>query len=89
MTTIDGRPVRKLYIGRQGPAGPAGVGAPHTHNQSSPAATWTINHNLGRRPAGVAVYIGGALVDAAVSIVSVNTIEIAFSSARAGAAEVF
>ena len=36
-------------IGPQGPPGPPG-GAPYTHVQAVPAATWTIQHNLGRRP---------------------------------------
>lgn len=36
----------------RGPAGPAGApgGAVYTFTQATPAAQWTIPHNLGRRP---------------------------------------
>lgn len=34
--------------GPQGPVGPPG-GTVYTHTQSTPAATWVIDHNLGRR----------------------------------------
>lgn len=38
--------------GPAGPAGPAGApgGAVYTFTQATPAAQWTIPHNLGRRP---------------------------------------
>lgn len=34
--------------GPTGPAGPSGTG--FIHHQISPGATWTITHNLGRKP---------------------------------------
>ncbi len=37
--------------GPQGPSGPQGPpgGSAYVHTQTSPAATWIINHNLGRK----------------------------------------
>lgn len=43
-----------------GPAGPAGAGVVHT--QSTPAASVTITHSLGRLP-NVDVYVAGDQVD--------------------------
>lgn len=34
--------------GTQGATGPPGVGGIYDHHQISPAATWTITHNLGK-----------------------------------------
>lgn len=57
-TVIRPRVVRKTVITvGQGPAGapantgPGGSDAHYVHQQNTPAATWTINHNLGKRPA--------------------------------------
>jgi hypothetical protein len=51
--------------GAQGPAGspgPAG-GAIYTHTQSTPAAVWTVAHNLGRRPSiAVTDHLGNVLI---------------------------
>ena len=41
---------RVVETGRQGPAGRDGVdgrGGVYRHSQTTPSATWTINHNLG------------------------------------------
>ena len=73
-------------IGLQGPAGVGGSGGRYLHTQSSPAATWTINHNLGLTPA-VAVYsVGGLELEAEVVIVSQNQIQVLFVVATAGTA---
>jgi hypothetical protein len=43
-----------VVIGRP-PAG--GGGAAYTHIQTTPAATWTVEHNLGLKPAPIAVLV--------------------------------
>ena len=39
-----------VTVATAGPQGPGGGGAAYVHTQSTPATTWTINHNLGFRP---------------------------------------
>jgi len=46
----------------KGPPGEAGSGSVYVHTQSTPAATWTITHGLGRVPHNVQVLIGGVEV---------------------------
>lgn len=65
------------------PPGPVLNG--YTHTQASAAATWTINHNLGRYPT-VDVIIGGAVVDAAVVHASINQAVVSLNAAFAGIA---
>jgi hypothetical protein len=38
------------------------------HPQVTPAATWSITHNLGRKPHGVTIYVDGELVDTDVHV---------------------
>lgn len=48
--------------GAPGPAGPPG-GATYVHAQSTPAAVWTVAHNLGRRPSiAVTDHLGNVLI---------------------------
>lgn len=54
---------RTVLVPMRGPAGPSGSADAVTHVQSTPAATWTIPHGLGRVPSVVTVWIGGDLVD--------------------------
>lgn len=63
-----------IYVGR------------HVHTQSSPATSWTVNHNLGRRPCVAILSTGGVEVDAAVTHVSSNQLTIEFVAAFAGQA---
>jgi hypothetical protein len=77
--------------GPQGPAGPAGPSGPSGGQsvfvQSSAASVWTINHNLGYRPAGVMVMdSGGTEVEGLVSYPDLNTVVITFSAPFAGTA---
>jgi hypothetical protein len=44
--------------GPPGPPGPPGGGV-FVHDQTSPAATWTIAHGLGRKPHAVSIFIDG------------------------------
>lgn len=56
-----------LAVAEQGPPGPqgppgGGAGATYTHNQTSPAAVWTVAHNLSRYPSITVVdNLGGQL----------------------------
>lgn len=74
--------------GPQGPAGPPGssVGSTYIHNQSTPATTWTITHNLGKYPSIVVVDSGGTVVQGGANYVSVNLLVITFSAAFSGRA---
>ncbi len=53
---------------------------------NTPLLVWTINHNLGFRPAVEVFSVGGAEIDAAVLHTSVNQTVISFSTATAGSA---
>lgn len=78
-------------VGPQGPPGEPGADgssglAAHVHSQSSPALTWTINHNFGYRPGVTILSIGGVEVKADVIHTSVNQTVIQFVVATAGSA---
>lgn len=71
--------------------GPSGSVGGYTHVQSSPSASWLINHNLGRYPlCQVLIDIDGdtfpELVIADVEHNSVNQTAITFPSAQTGRA---
>lgn len=73
--------------GVQGDTGPQGeqgpTGGAVTHTQSSPSASWIINHGLGRYPV-VEVIVGGELVMADISFIDVNNIAVVFAQATTG-----
>lgn len=70
--------------------GPPGNVARHEHTQSSAAALWTVNHNLGLWPSAVTVLSpGGVEVNAEVVHVTVNQLTIHFAAAYAGTARIF
>lgn len=71
-----------LSVG-QGPAGAAGAGiAPF--NFLTPATTWTINHNQGRRVLVGLFSVGGLEMYAEVLQVSINQVLVTFDSPTAG-----
>jgi hypothetical protein len=76
-----------VVIGR--PAA-GGGGAAYTHVQSTPAATWTVEHDLGLKPVPIAVlldsYDGPAWCD--VTYPDSNTAVITLDSAETGRATV-
>ena len=63
-----------------------GGGAAYVHTQASPAATWTINHNLGFRPSVELLDSGSQEIDGAISHPSVNQTVITLNPATAGLA---
>lgn len=57
--------------------------------QVSPLSTWTVNHNLGRRPTAVAVLSpGGVEVEAGVIHVSNSQLVVQFSQPYSGSVRV-
>lgn len=84
---------QKPAAGAQGPPGPAGPPGPqgppgqsitYTHTQITPAAIWTIKHNLEKYPSVTVVDSAGSVVLGAVKYISENEIEITFSAAFSG-----
>jgi hypothetical protein len=61
-------------------------GNAYVHTQSTPATTWTINHNLGFRPAVELLDSGSQEIDGAISHPTVNQTVITLSPATAGLA---
>lgn len=57
-----------------------------THEQSTPSATWTITHNLGKNPAVTIVDSSGNEWQTAIEHVSPNQCVVRFSSAFSGRA---
>jgi len=73
--------------GATGPAGPAGpVGGTYDYVQGTPAAVWTIVHNLGYRPQVSVVDSANNVVEGDYSYPDANTMVLTFSSAFSGVA---
>jgi hypothetical protein len=64
----------------------ASGGGDYSHTQATAAATWTVNHNLGRRPAVTVMTAGGLEVLAEVLHTSVNQVLVTFDQPTAGLA---
>lgn len=78
-----------IYRGDGTTAGglPLGAGSPNfIHTQGSAATSWTVNHNLGFRPAVEVFSAGGAEVDAEILHTSLNQTVISFNAAVTGSA---
>jgi len=56
------------------------------YNQATPAATWTITHNLNRYPAVSVVDTGGSVVEPDVRYTDANALVVTFGSATSGKA---
>lgn len=75
--------------GPPGPRGPAGSGSGYAHVQASPAAVWTVRHNLGFRPGGVLAYdTDGEPIQGKVRHLNENVTLIEFFTSVAGCADV-
>lgn len=66
--------------------GGGGSAGGYDHVQNSAATTWTINHNLGYRPAVSLLSVGGVEMEATVTHISANQVQATFASAVAGRA---
>jgi hypothetical protein len=64
------------------------AGCGFTHTQSTPAATWTVNHTLGRYPKSVTVIVSNFEVLADVETPSTTQVVITFATAQSGRAEI-
>jgi hypothetical protein len=73
-------------VGPQGPSGSTTIF--YTHNQATPAATWTINHNLNGHPTAVVFDSANTQVEGTFSYPSTDQMLINFSSAFSGTAYV-
>jgi hypothetical protein len=82
----------RVQLGQQGPRGAPGESGGevalegYLYTQGSPSATWTINHNLGRRPAVTLLTTGGVEFDGQITHVSLNQLVVSLVSAVAGTA---
>lgn len=77
----------RVTISARGPQGaPGPASAFFEHVQAVASDAWTINHNLGFRPAVTVFSPGGVEVEADVIHVSVNQTVIAFAAPQAGSA---
>ena len=74
-----------LVAGARGPQGPSGASG-YVHTQSTPAATWTIIHNLGRIPLSCEVSIGDEVVYTDTSYPDTTTAVLTFASPQSGVA---
>jgi hypothetical protein len=80
-----------IEVAEQGPQGPPGADtdaalAGFTHDQSSPASTWTINHNLGRKPIITLLTTGFVEFEGQLTHMSDNQTIANFATAIAGTA---
>lgn len=63
-----------------------GGGLAYIHTQSTPAATWTINHNLGYRPSVELLDSGSQEIDGDISHPTINQTVVTLSPPTAGLA---
>jgi hypothetical protein len=59
----------------------------YTHIQSSPSTTWTITHNLGRRPNVSLINGSNEVVEGSIVHTSINVVTVTFNSSLSGIAE--
>jgi hypothetical protein len=58
----------------------------YSHNQSSPSATWTITHNLGKVPSVTIIDSSNRVVFGEVEVINSNEIVLYFNGAFSGKA---
>jgi hypothetical protein len=85
VTEGDTTVVTVTTAGPQGPGGGGGAAA-YVHTQSTPATTWTINHNLGFRPSVELLDSGSQEIDGDISHPTVNQTVVTLNPATAGLA---
>ena len=72
--------------GPTGPQGPAGNSITYVHTQASPSTTWTINHNLNKKPSVTVVDSAETVVRGSVTYTDTNTLVLSFSAGFSGKA---
>lgn len=81
-------------VGTQGPQGipgdpgpPGANGGNYLHTQNTPASSWSVAHNLGYKPGGVAVMdSAGTVVEGQITHLDVNNLRLDFSAPFSGTA---
>jgi hypothetical protein len=58
----------------------------YTHEQSIPASTWTVTHNLGKKPAVSVTDSAGTAVHGEINYIDLNQVELVFNAAFSGVA---
>ncbi len=80
-------PVEWTVVAQTGPAGADGTGdANFMHEQSPASDLWTITHNMNKYPSVTVIDSGGDEVEGDLVYVSLNVVQITYSSAFAGRA---
>lgn len=88
VTTAPPGPENVRVLPVAGPPGPAG-GSNFRFDQAIPAAVWTIEHNLGRRPVSVALFsddFAQEYGEFAVQHLDLNSLRISMETPTAGVA---
>lgn len=99
VVTVEATPTVHLDVattglqGATGPQGPIGTpGAPggtrFPYTQTTPAAVWSVQHNLGYKPVFSTVIVGGTDVTDGADIfhIDTNTLTVSFSTPTTGEA---
>jgi hypothetical protein len=73
-------------VGPQGPKGDPGEDSYYTHVQSVPSSTWTITHNLGKKPSVSVVDSADTKVYGSITYTSTDTLVVTFSAPFSGKA---
>ena len=84
-----GREVNIVPTGAPGPIGPqgtAGTAPRFEHQQTTPSATWIVNHNLSFRPNVSTLTLGGVQMIGEHIHISTNQVNLYFDSPVAGIA---
>ena len=82
--------VEVITEGTQGVRGLPGAGVEPFEQAFAASPSWTVNHNLARRPSTVRVLTpGGIEAQASVTDTSLNQLVISFASAQAGRVVIF
>lgn len=78
----------EVVISAAGPAGPRGAagGEAFVFTQSTPASTWTVNHDLGFKPTVELMTAGGLEFEADIQHLSDNHFVVNMNTATAGTA---
>lgn len=86
--TLEIAPPEEITIqiseGMQGPQGDPGVVEEYVHTQSSASTTWTVAHNLGRKPLVTVLSPGNVEIRGDVTHLTDNTLVISFNTALTG-----
>ncbi len=95
LVVITEKPLTEIVIaqGDAGPQGPQGLPGPsgtgdknYTHNQSTPATTWNVAHNLGKFPAVTVLDSAGTEFQCEINYIDSNNLQVIVTAAFSGVA---